>query len=192
MHGGMVLYYIRTTSPAWASMLVSSTVKSYISPMCSVLHFTKLEGDVELVLTARKKYTWFPRAAASRADGIFPPLHITLCPFLPHAPLFIFHTSLSVWFGFNTRWSPWKISHWLYLALPHAPCHLLSLQLCLDSNSSSDLSIVQTLSVHHLSLPALCQETQQSRDGRILLESVAQKKTREKFLVWITLKQYFL
>lgn len=59
MHGEMVLYYMWTTSPAWARMLLASAEKSYIPPMCSVLHFTKLEGDVELVLTAKKNIPAF-------------------------------------------------------------------------------------------------------------------------------------
>lgn len=44
MHGEMVVYYILTISSAWASMLVASAAKSYISPMCSVLHFKKVRG----------------------------------------------------------------------------------------------------------------------------------------------------
>jgi len=37
-------------------VLLASAEKSHVCSMCSVLHFAKLEGDTEIMLTARRMY----------------------------------------------------------------------------------------------------------------------------------------
>lgn len=166
MHGKMVPHYIWTAHLLKLGKPLVSAEKCRVSPMCSVLHFTKLEGGCWDCVDSQKNILIFLELQQVEQMVFSPTPHRSLS--FPSSCPIVHFSHLSV--GLVQIQHPLKSMENLPLTLfGFASCCLWSLLPSAIPEPKSLLWPLHSWDPVHASsfssFPVLCQEHQQSSDG---------------------------